>query len=185
MFNVQCSMFIFLMFQDRCKQLNTLISPILIIFGVKVPHMEKLGNPKFFCSRTPRGGVLWTFQILAFLAHLQFLNDHILASTNDRRLVLVSNIKFWNELSEKIYEIFFGAQKSHFFAKMGPFWVPVTPSKRKFDILTLPYHFHIKFMLESTKKNMVSNLYEGAIDFQSFYCNMQMRFLAKTAKKQL
>ena len=56
---------------------------------------------------------------------------------------------------------------------------------RKFDILTLPYHFHIKFMLESTKKNMVSNLYEGAIDFQSFYCNMQMRFLAKTAKKQL
>ena len=84
-----------------------IISSILIIFGVKVPPMEKLGNPKFFCSRIP-SGVLWAFQILAFLAHLQFLNDHILASTNDRRLVLVSNIKFWNELSEKIHELFFG-----------------------------------------------------------------------------
>ena len=133
----------------------------------------------------PLGGVLWAFQILPFLAYLQFLNNHILASTNDRRLVLVSNIKFWNELSEKIYEIFFWAQKSHFLAKRGPFWVPVTPSTRKFEILTLPYHFHIKFMLESTKKNMGSDLYEGAIDFQSFYCNMQMRFLAKMAKKQL
>ena len=37
---------------------------------------------------------------------------------------------------------------------MGPFWVPVTPSTRKFEILTLPYHFHIKFMLESTKKGI-------------------------------
>ena len=55
--------------------------------------------------------MLWAFQILAFLAHLQFLNDHILASTNDRRLVLVSNIKFWNELSEKIHEIFLGQKK--------------------------------------------------------------------------
>ena len=150
----------------------------------RYPLWRNLEIQNFF-ALGPLGGVLWAFQILAFLAHLQFLNDHILASTNDRRLVLVSNIKFWNELSEKIYEIFFWAQKSHFFAKRGPFWVPVTPSARKFEILTLPYHFHIKFMLESTKKNMVSNLYEGAIDFQSFYCNMQMRFLAKTAKKQL
>ena len=89
-----------------------------------------------FFALGPLGGVLWAFQILAFLAHLQFLNDHILASTNDRRLVLVSNIKFWNELSEKIYEIFFLAQKSHFLAKRGPFWVPVTPSTMKFEILT-------------------------------------------------
>ena len=107
----------------------------------------------------------------------QFLNDHILASTNDRRLVLVSNIKFWNEISEKIYEIFFWAQKSHFLAKRGPFWVPVTPSTMKFEILTLPYHFHIKFMLESTKKTLGIDLYEGAIDFQSFY---YWSFLAKT-----
>ena len=98
------------------------------------------------------GAVLWAFEILAFFGYRQLFNDHNLGSTNDRRLVLVSNIKFWNELSEKIYEIFFWAQKSHFLAKRGPFWVPVTPSTRKFEILTLPYHFHIKFMLESTKK---------------------------------
>ena len=82
-------------------------------------------------------------------------------------------------------QCFFLAQKSHFLAKRGPFWVPVTPSTMKFEILTLPYHFHIKFMLESTKKILAIDLYDGAIDFQSFYCNMQMRFLAKTAKKQL
>ena len=70
------------------------------------------------------------------------------------------------------------AQKSHFLAKRGLFWVPVTPSTMKFEILTLPYHFHIKFTLESTKIDP----YEGAIDFQSFYCNMQMRFLPKSQK---
>ena len=75
--------------------------------------MEKLGNPKFF-ALGPLGGVLWVFQILAFLAYLQFLNGHILAATNDRRLVLVSNIKFWNELFEKMYEIFFGSKKTIF-----------------------------------------------------------------------
>ena len=136
--------------------------------------MEKLGNPKILYSRTPRGAVMGVSN-LAFLAYLQFLNDHILASTPDRRLVLVSNIKFWNELSEKIYEIFFWPKKSHILAKMGPFWVPVTPSTRKFEILTLPYHFHIKFMLESTKRILGYDLYEGAIDFQSFY----FLFLAK------
>ena len=99
------------------------------------------------------------------LPYLQLLNGHNLGSTNDRRLVLVSNIKFWNELSEKIYEIFFWAQKSHFFAKRGPFWVPVTPSTRKFEILTLPYHFHIKFMLESTRETLGIDLYEGALHF--------------------
>ena len=66
----------------------------------------------------PLGGVLWAFQILPFLAYLQFLNNHILASTNDRRLVLESNIKFWNELSEKICEIFFGP-KIPFFGQKG------------------------------------------------------------------
>ena len=71
-----------------------------------------------FFALGPLGGVLWAFQILAFLAHLQFLNDHILASTNDRRLVLESNIKFWNELSEKICEILFGP-KIPFFGQKG------------------------------------------------------------------
>ena len=87
----------------------------------------------------PLGGVLWAFQILPFLAYLQFLNNHILASTNDRRLVLESNIKFWNELSEKICEIFFG---------------PKTPC-----------HIHIKFMLESTRETLGIDLYEGALHF--------------------
>ena len=92
---------------------------------------------------------------------------------------------FWYQTSSfgmnflKKYVKFFLAQKSHFLAKRGPFWVPVTPSTRKFEILTLPYHFHIKFMLESTKKILAIDLYDGAIDFQSFYCNMQMRFLVK------
>ena len=36
----------------------TIISPILIIFGVEVPPREKLGNTKFFRSRSPRGRVM-------------------------------------------------------------------------------------------------------------------------------
>ena len=35
-------------------------------------------------------------------------------STNDRKLVLVSNIMFWDELSEKNFKIFFWAQKKNF-----------------------------------------------------------------------
>ena len=77
--------------------------------------MEKLGNPKSFCSRTPRGSVMGVSNFAIFG---QFLNNHILASTNDRRLVLESNIKFWNELSEKICEIFFGP-KIPFFGQKG------------------------------------------------------------------
>ena len=80
--------------------------------------MEKLGNPNFF-ALGPLGGVLGVFQILAFLAYLQFLNGHILAATNDRRLV--SNIKFCNELFEKMYEIFFGPKKNIFWPKGGHF----------------------------------------------------------------
>ena len=83
---------------------------------------------------------------------------------------------FWYQTSsfgmnflKKYMKFFFGPKKAIFFAKRGPFWVPVTPSTRKFEILTLPYHFHIKFMLESTKKNMAFDLYEGAIDVQSCF----------------
>ena len=78
---------------------------------------------------------------------------------------------FWNQISNfgmnflKKYVKFFFAQKSHFLAKRGPFWVPVTPSTRKFEILTLPYHFHIKFMLESTRETLGIDLYEGALHF--------------------
>ena len=45
-----------------------------------------------FLALWPLGGLLWTFQIFAFWAYLQFLNGHNLASTHARRLVLVSNI---------------------------------------------------------------------------------------------
>ena len=34
------------------------ISSILIIFGVEVTPMKKLGNPKLFCPRTPRGSIM-------------------------------------------------------------------------------------------------------------------------------
>ena len=39
---------------------------------------------------------------------------HNLGSTNDRKLVLVSNIMFWDELSEKNFENFFWAKKKNF-----------------------------------------------------------------------
>ena len=83
--------------------------------------MEKLGNPKSFCSRTPRGKVMGVSNFAIFG---QFLNNHILASTNDRRLVLESNIKFWNELSEKICEIFFWPKNPIFWPKGGHFGYP-------------------------------------------------------------
>ena len=72
---------------------------------------------------------------------------------------------------------FFGGPKKQILAKRGPFWVSVNPSMRKFEILTLPYNFYIKFMLESTKKNMAIDLYEGAIDFQSFHLWPFLAFL--------
>ena len=46
------------------------------------------------------------------LPYLQLLKGHNLGSTNDRRLVLVSNM-FWDELSEKNFEKFF-SQKKYF-----------------------------------------------------------------------
>ena len=60
----------------------------------------------FFCD----------FDDFDILPYLQLLNGHNLGSTNDRRLVLVSNIMFWDELSEKNCENFFGAPKDHFLA---------------------------------------------------------------------
>ena len=59
--------------------------PILIIFGVEVSPMEKLGNPKSFCSRTPRGSVMGVSNFAIF-GIPPILNDHVLASTNDKRL---------------------------------------------------------------------------------------------------
>jgi hypothetical protein len=60
--------------------------------------------------------VLWAFQNFAIFGYRQLLNGHNLGSTNDRRLVLVSNIMFWDELSEKNFEKFFWAKKNHFLA---------------------------------------------------------------------
>ena len=93
--------------------------------------MEKLGNPKSFCSRTPRGSVMGVSNFAIFG---QFLNNHILASTNDRRLVLVSNIMFWDELSEKNLKIFLGSKKKKFWPRGGHFGYPRPPSTMKLEI---------------------------------------------------
>ena len=65
------------------------------------------------------GGVLWAFEVLAFLGYPQLLNGYNLGSTNDRMLVLVSNIMFWDELSEKFFENFFWAKKKKFWPRGG------------------------------------------------------------------
>ena len=62
---------------------------------------------QIFLALGALGAVLWGFEILAFFGYRQLLNGHNLGSTNDRRLVLVSNIMFWDELSEKNFENFF------------------------------------------------------------------------------
>ena len=85
---------------------------------MEVPPGEKLGNPKFFGPRTPRG-VLWAFQNLAIFGYQYFLNGHNFGSTKDSKLVLVSNIRFWDKLSEKSLQKFFWAQKKPFFGPGG------------------------------------------------------------------
>ena len=77
--------------------------------------MVKLGNTNFLALGA-LGAVLWAFEILAFFGYRQLLYGHNLGSTNDRRLVLVSNIIFWDELSEKNFENFFWAKKKNFLA---------------------------------------------------------------------
>ena len=78
---------------------------------------------------------------------------------------------FWYQTSSfgmnflKKYVKLFLAQKSHFLAKRVPFWVPVTPSTMKFEILTPHVIFSIKFMLESTRETLGIDLYEGALHF--------------------
>ena len=54
-----------------------------------------------FLALGPLGGVLWAFQNFVIFGYRQPLNGHNFWSTNDRKLVLVSNIMFWDELSEK------------------------------------------------------------------------------------
>ena len=44
---------------------------------------------------------------------------HNLGSTNVRKLVLVSNIMFWDELSEKKFQNFFRPKKKPFFGLGG------------------------------------------------------------------
>ena len=57
--------------------------------------------------------------------------DHNLGSTNDRRLVLVSNIMFWDEVSEKNFKKFFWAKKKFFWPRGGHFGYPRPPSTMK------------------------------------------------------
>ena len=68
---------------------------------------------------------------------------------------------FWCQTScfvmnflKKIFKIFFGAKKIFFWARGGHFGYPNHPSTMKFLILTKLCHFHIKYMLESTKKTL-------------------------------
>ena len=133
---------------------------------MEVPPGEKLGKPKFFGSRTPRG-VLWAFQNFAIFWYPKLLNGHNLGSTNDRKLVLVSNIMFWDELSEKNFENFFWAQKKKFWPRGGHFGYPWPPSTMKLEILIKNYQSHINFTLESAKKNMGIDLYQGYKNFQN------------------
>ena len=122
---------------------------------MEVPPRVKLGNTNFFGSGCPRGRVKWAFEILGFFGY------HNLGSTNDRRLVLVSNIMFWDELSEKKFENFFWAPKDHFLAKRGPFWVPKPPSTKKFEISNFLHQFHSNSTSETEKKNLCIDLHEG------------------------
>ena len=57
---------------------------------------------------------------------------HNLGSTNVRKLVLVSNIMFWDEHSEKEFLDFFWTQKNQFWPKGGHFGYPNLPSTMKF-----------------------------------------------------
>ena len=82
---------------------------------MRYPLGRNLEIQNFF-ALGPLGGVLWAFQNFANFGYIQLLNGHNLGSTNDRRLVLVSNIMFWDELSEKKNQNFFWAQKNHFLA---------------------------------------------------------------------
>ena len=122
---------------------------------------------QIFLALGALGAVLWAFEILAFFGYRQLLNGHNLGSTNDRRLVLVSNIMFWDELSEKNFENFFWAQKKKFWPRGGHFGYPWPPSTMKLEILIKNYQSHINFTLESAKKNMAIDLYQGYKNFQN------------------
>ena len=113
------------------------------------------------------GGVLWAFEILAFFGYRQLFNGHNLGSTNDRRLVLVSNIMFWDELSEKNFENFFWANKKHFGLGVAILGTRDPPSTMKFEILIKNYQFYINFTLESAKKSLGVDLYQGYKNFQN------------------
>ena len=77
-----------------------------------------------FLALGPVGGVLWAFQNLAIFGYQYFLNGHNFGSTNDRKLVSVSNIRFWDELSEKNFQNFFWAKKKKFWPRGGHFGYP-------------------------------------------------------------
>ncbi len=76
----------------------------LLAWGYPLGRNLEIQN---FLALGPLGGVLWAFQNLAIFGYQYFLNGHNFGSTNDRKLVLVSNIRFWDRRSKKSFQKFF------------------------------------------------------------------------------
>ena len=81
---------------------------------------------------------------------------------------------FWYQTScfgmnvlKKILKIFFGLKKKFFWPRGGHFGYPRPPSTMKLEILIKNYQSHINFTLESAKKNMAIDLYQGDKNFQN------------------
>ena len=84
---------------------------------------------------------------------------------------------FWDELSEKNFENFFWAKKKFFWPRGGHFGYPRPPSTMKLEILIKNYQSHINFTLESAKKNMAIDLYQGDKNFQTCFLGHFLPFL--------
>ena len=81
---------------------------------------------------------------------------------------------FWYQTScfgmnflKKILKIFFGPKKKNFGLGGGHFGYPQPPSTMKLEILIKNYQSHINFTLESAKKNLAIDLYQGYKNFQN------------------
>ena len=67
---------------------------------------------------------------------------------------------------KKNFENFFWAKKKFFWPRGGHFGYPRPPSTMKLEILIKNYQFHINLTLESAKKSLGIDLYQGYKNFQ-------------------